>query len=259
MDGNYPILDEIRLTQQEWLRLQDDYVKEDSERNHNLVRLLVFPALRYYRLRLLAEGSQQEMLVDFLPPRYGGIKSWKLKTGISADTIVAVKIYNPEIPSEIVVCLGAAKENGSASYNCVSDYAVKKPKQLRPGMAEGLAWMALCVIQDVLFNRPTVFHTQFEKRETAGTGNRKKNRRRQVQTVKIITIVPEELQRTTNPSTHRKINCPCWGVMGHWRTYRRTGKKVWIAPYAKGRERNRAASYHAKEYALVTEGGTTDA
>lgn len=259
MDGNYPILDEIRLTQQEWLRLQDDYVKEDSERNHNLVRFLVFPALRYYRLRLLAEGSQQEMLVDFLPPRYGGIKSWKLKTGINADTIVAVKIYSPDIPSEIVVCLGAAKENGSESYNCVSDYAVKKPKQLRPGMAEGLAWMALCVIQNALFDRPAVFRTQIERRDATGTGSRKKNGRRRVRTVKIITIVPEELQRMTTPDVHRKINCPCWGVMGHWRTYRRTGKKVWIAPYAKGRERGKAASYHAKEYALVTEGGTTDA
>ena len=36
--------------------------------------------------------------------------------------------------------------------------------------------------------------------------------------------------------THN-ITCPCWGVMGHYRTYS-NGKQVWIHPYLKGKFRD---------------------
>ena len=48
------------------------------------------------------------------------------------------------------------------------------------------------------------------------------------------------------------MTCPCWGVIGHWRTYK-TGKQVWIAPYRKGKERKTSSAYSPKEYALKEE------
>lgn len=48
------------------------------------------------------------------------------------------------------------------------------------------------------------------------------------------------------------MTCPCWGVIGHWRTYR-SGKQVWIAPYRKGRKRNDASAYEPKDYECMKE------
>ena len=51
--------------------------------------------------------------------------------------------------------------------------------------------------------------------------------------------------------SHHVINCPSWGVIGHIRTYK-SGKKVWIKPYRKGKERKNTAVYSSKDYDLVT-------
>lgn len=42
------------------------------------------------------------------------------------------------------------------------------------------------------------------------------------------------------PSGNHKITCPCWSVRGHYRTYK-SGKKVFVRPFEKGRERGKAA------------------
>ena len=48
--------------------------------------------------------------------------------------------------------------------------------------------------------------------------------------------------------TKRKviINCPAWGVRGHYRHYK-NGKVIFISPYTKGKDRN---NYQSKEYGL---------
>ena len=42
------------------------------------------------------------------------------------------------------------------------------------------------------------------------------------------------------PSKNHKITCPCWSVRGHYRTYK-SGKKVFVKPFNKGKERGKAA------------------
>lgn len=39
---------------------------------------------------------------------------------------------------------------------------------------------------------------------------------------------------------HNQINCPCWSVRGHYRTYK-SGKKVFVKPFNKGKERGKVA------------------
>ena len=46
------------------------------------------------------------------------------------------------------------------------------------------------------------------------------------------------------------ITCPVWGVRGHWRVYKKTGKRVWIEPYKKGKERNNSSEYVSKTYVV---------
>lgn len=101
-------------------------------------------------------------------------------------------------------------------------------------------------------HRPVLFREITEKRlpMTTVPHGKKKKHKRKVRAVKVITIVPEEL-KSISVTTH-EINCPCWGVMGHWRTYK-SGKTIWIQPYKKGKERNKESAYQSKEYEISKE------
>lgn len=56
----------------------------------------------------------------------------------------------------------------------------------------------------------------------------------------------EEL-RPARPQAERTRHCDAWGVRGHWREYK-SGRRVYIAPYAKGARR---ADYAGREYELI--------
>ncbi len=48
----------------------------------------------------------------------------------------------------------------------------------------------------------------------------------------------------------RKITCPYWTVRGHYRTLK-SGKKIWIEPYAKGSDRHDPERNIAKAYTIL--------
>ena len=56
----------------------------------------------------------------------------------------------------------------------------------------------------------------------------------------------EEL-RPARSQAERTRHCDAWGVRGHWREYK-SGRRVYIAPYAKGARR---ADYAGREYELI--------
>lgn len=64
-----------------------------------------------------------------------------------------------------------------------------------------------------------------------------------VQPVRTVVTTPPQ------PDEGRVIQCPYWTVRGHYRTYK-SGKKVWIEPYAKGKERNNPDRIVAKTYSI---------
>lgn len=53
----------------------------------------------------------------------------------------------------------------------------------------------------------------------------------------IIEYVNENELQLKTTGTH-KINCPCWGVRGHYRHYK-SGKTIFVKEYKKGKERTR--------------------
>ena len=108
-------------------------------------------------------------------------------------------------------------------------------------------------IQYALKTRPTLFRECVEQRESIGGERKPGKTKRKVKTYRVITVDPVEFKKL--PATkkeHRTFACPCWGVMGHTRRYK-SGKEVWIRPYAKGQDRGNPASYTAKEYEIVRE------
>ena len=47
----------------------------------------------------------------------------------------------------------------------------------------------------------------------------------------------ERARKSLLPAPERTRRCPVWPVRGHWRQYR-SGKRVYIAPFVKGPERD---------------------
>ena len=71
-------------------------------------------------------------------------------------------------------------------------------------------------------------------------------------TVEVVHKVYEE---PTKPDEHnveegRKIACPYWTVSGHYRTLK-SGKTIWIEPYAKGKDRNNPERNVPKTYNIL--------
>lgn len=104
-------------------------------------------------------------------------------------------------------------------------------------------------IQNVMKKKPQVFvdskgRTYFHKSTTKDYEPGYENI---VRVVKTIRINSERLKKYGESQNHK--NCPCWGVVGHYREYK-NGHKVWIAPFKKGRERMNNATYVAKNYQL---------
>lgn len=107
------------------------------------------------------------------------------------------------------------------------------------------------LIQKALYDRPEVF-VETRKQMTVDPQPTKKKRkgkgrRRIVKAVKVLRISQDEFVDYTK--AHREMSCPCWGVIGHWRNYK-SGKRVWISPYRKGKQRNDPAAYSSKEYKM---------
>lgn len=108
--------------------------------------------------------------------------------------------------------------------------------------------MAYLAIQEMMRNKPTVFVESKPGNANVvsggGSSNGKKNK---VRVERVIRINTAELEKAIK--AHKEIKCPCWGVMGHYRTYK-SGKRVWVNPYKKGKERNNPNAYVAKEYLM---------
>lgn len=108
-------------------------------------------------------------------------------------------------------------------------------------------------VQMLSLERPEVFVTKSEKithQETI----QKKGRYKKVNKTKLIRVtrVSDKVLSAVENHAHRTITCPCWGVAGHWRKYK-SGKKVWINPYRKGKQRSNPAAYKPKVYQLPEE------
>lgn len=108
------------------------------------------------------------------------------------------------------------------------------------------------LIQALLYNRPEIFKRTMEPMafdmSTSGNSHQAKGRKRVVKMVKVLRIDQGKVEKLVK--AHREIMCPCWGVIGHWRQYK-SGKRVWIEPYRKGKQRKDPNAYSAKEYRMV--------
>lgn len=104
-------------------------------------------------------------------------------------------------------------------------------------------------VQYALRHRPTVFSVSTENVVVKTPRKHGGKSRRKIKAVRVLRINPNHLL----PESHepRKIGCPCWGVMGHYRTTK-SNKQVWVKPHRKGKHRDNPNAYQSKQYVIQT-------
>lgn len=107
-------------------------------------------------------------------------------------------------------------------------------------------------IQHLIINRPEVIHIRHQRipraaRESIEKIITKKGRIVKVQRVISISLDEEDKGEIRHTGGHQ-ITLSIWSVSGHWRELK-SGKRIWIAPYYKGKNREKQKSdFDRKEY-----------
>lgn len=161
-------------------------------------------------------------------------------------TLFAVRVYDGsgkcvDDTSTSLLAHGFRPESGIAYGNGFIDHNV----------SEVLSYIRLLylAVQKAMYDKPAVFVESATSRLPSGGGNTvsAKNGKNKVRAVKVVRINSGELASYTKGK--KTMHCPCWGVVGHFRTLK-TGREIWIKPYRKGKERNNPAAYVPKEYQM---------
>lgn len=100
-------------------------------------------------------------------------------------------------------------------------------------------------------NELLTFTTEFKKKEPKPGKKAKKKGQRgsSVHKVRVYHLVPldaDTVSKIKRKQAH-KINCPAWGVRGHYRHYR-SGKVVYVQPHVRGKQKE---LYQGREYSLL--------
>lgn len=263
-----------------------DQIKMNEEELNNLVEplngmsyagsdLILKPALPEFTLRIFGFEKGQETRVCFrktiLPPSQTVHGEAEELTEIITPLIdTYVFINNKGDVADEVITIGPhlisrdgkeitgtfSKAVWSSTTNPLFElYTIGSQEALEFERGMKLAYMA---IQKALYDRPTLFTKRTKHtRGTCPSNNqkRKKKKRNVVKAVKVISVNRIEMQKFVEEmnATKRTINCPSWGVIGHWRNYK-TGKRTWIQPYRKGKYRHKEGAYFPKEYRFSEEG-----
>lgn len=116
-------------------------------------------------------------------------------------------------------------------------------------------------IQYKFQNRPEVIRIHYKRTPKECSDSYKKQLGKNTHIVKVqrvITIEKDEDTAIEYDIVPHVILCPCWGVIGHWRQYK-SGKRVWIKSYVKGKERDISKEYVGKKYMFTEEGDNANA
>ena len=236
------------------------------------LNMLENPALPEFTLKITDEEESEETVICFkktvLPTEDMRADYPDGSTGTAKSRIDAYIFLDGTKEVDWVVNLGW-HINGSneGAFYCWPVLAKNGYTDLEPTVVGEVA-VAYALIQEVLYNRPTVFREASSRR--IGVGNnlsnkkRKKsrtNQRNKVKVVRAMLLQPDEFEdfceETREENRPKRVyENPCWGVVAHPRKYRDkvTGeiiKEIRIGPYNKGRDRNNPDAYVGKDYQLV--------
>jgi hypothetical protein len=112
-------------------------------------------------------------------------------------------------------------------------------------------------IQHRIANRPEVVKTTARRIRCDSKIMKKKESPREhiVKVERLITLTIDETEAPVVeiPPRVQEITARLWGVAGHYRTCT-SGKRIWIKPHLKGKDRLTGGEYCAKNYRFCKEG-----
>lgn len=251
--GPLGTLDVLKLTRDEMYSIADMCADMDNmERAHYMLN----PALKYFSV--VEDFGQGTERIDFVPPVEG-----VMKNGTTTITPCAVACWenpNKKGVTGLGILLGVATETKTQNSLTFSQFCfihndflcidLTEPQPVIRSMREFYIGL-----QKTLYERPTLFRERTEKivlPTPRQHKKRKKQKARKVKAYRVISIDPEQRIQHEEISTKRVITCPNYGVIGHWRQYK-SGKRIWIRPYRKGKNRHNNSLYSAKEYQIAKE------
>ena len=133
---------------------------------------------------------------------------------------------------------------------CITDYETIEMVSIWLGYVwQGIQYSMLHKPE---ITRVTHHRVPKEERDEALKQSDNRNRKRVVKVQRVITIIDDGESEITITRGGHSITLPVWSVSGHWRTYK-SGKKVWINSYLKGKERDSNTEFCHKEYRFVEE------
>lgn len=259
-------LDTIRITEPE----ADRFVDPLREMKMDSVTLMEQPALREFELVVRDSIPSVNMTViryrrTILPaeavivpldnghrieltPYIDAFMSFRNATEV--DSVMSIFTFRMWNKAGNVIGTGTMQKEFWRNHDLLLNYSIDKDYSLFTETMRDIKLVYLG-IHKAMYDKPVIFmETSGNAMTQAESASGKRQNRRKAKIAKVIYVNKEELKKYAEP--HRHMTCPCWGVIGHWRTYR-SGKQVWIAPYRKGKKRDDATAYEPKDYECVKE------
>lgn len=213
-------------------------------------------------VEIMAHPAVRDLVIDFTGTM--GVLRYRIRlksaaSDPSAEAVsplaLAVDLHRTHRGKEVWLLAGEAQvcpDGFSASGAAASSLAARVGDQeLGQRICDGAyAWLEFNFL---LLHKPAAIRSW---RQPATAGQRKLARADHHGGAKKIYVrmfrLPDreeawEELRPARPQAERTRHCDAWGVRGHWREYK-SGRRVYIAPYAKGARR---ADYAGREYELI--------
>ena len=257
---NWKNLDRIELVLEE-INLLIDYL---ASMPYSGPDLLKNPALPEFSLVISATPIPWRNVISF---RKTAIRHKEFIHNKEGLTITSVPIldaffysdHQRKIPdATISIGCSVLEINGKTSQINYSSILAKSHPNLEIMLADEEisvdlqehAWetkLLYLAIQCALINRPTVFSVSTDETVVKTPRKHGGKSRRKVKAIRVLRINPNHL--SSESQEPKKIGCPCWGVIGHYRTTK-SNKQVWVKPHLKGKHRDNPHAYQAKQYVI---------
>ena len=106
-------------------------------------------------------------------------------------------------------------------------------------------------VMNRLINKPEVVRKVSHLPKTSGNSNKQPSKTQQQKKRSTVRMLRVKYDGTIVVSEEKNTytrTCKNWGVQGHYRHYKKSGKTIWINPYHKGEERLKDSEYKPKNY-----------
>ncbi|MFS0905728.1 hypothetical protein AB3N02_22030 [Priestia aryabhattai] len=219
---NYEKLDKIVLTEKEM-----QHILEWDRENHHRFDSITFP---------LSEGviEVEHYLGAFMGHNFDMHVTTLNYFKINEEYIEFKQFDKTDMKELISFKLDETfGDDGQTKYRDLKTNIPRATEKDTKGQADMMVFSTLCVFQYMT----RVTHTVKEAKESKVIKKKQKSKKASGTNKNRVTRINTtrytfDFERTSSGNYER--HTPAWTVRGHWREYKKTGKRVWVKPHVKG-------------------------